>query len=91
MLKTLIGAVVGAKLSEKSPNVSSTGGAAGGALAATVIPAVIARLSFPAMLAIGAGAYLLSRRKTAASNDDATPANDQLPLPASQPMTFDAA
>jgi len=71
MIKNVIGAFVGAKLAERSPNVSSTGGAAGGALAASVVPFVISRLSLPLILVVGAGAYLLSRNKAAESAPDA--------------------
>ncbi len=71
MIKNVIGAVIGTKLAERSPNVSNAGGAAGGALAASVIPFVISRLSIPMMVALGAGAWLLSRRKTGGTEADA--------------------
>lgn len=61
MIKNIVGAVIGAKLAGKSPNVDNAAGATTGALAASVIPLVISRLSIPAMLAIGVGGYVLKR------------------------------
>ena len=57
MLKNIIGAAIGSKLAPKNP---TTGSAAGAALA-TAVPFVLSRFSIPAMLAVGAGGYLLKR------------------------------
>ena len=62
MIKNVIGAWAGAKLAKSSPKVSTPGGAAGGALAASVLPFVISRLSIPAMLLVGAGAYVWQKQ-----------------------------
>lgn len=64
MLKNIVGAVVGSKLAPKSPAT----GSATGAMLASAVPFVLSRLSIPAMLAVGAGGYLLKRhfdKKTA--------------------------
>ena len=61
MIKNVIGAIIGSKLAQKSTNVDSTTGAATGAIAGTVIPMVLARMSLPALVVIGAGGYLFKR------------------------------
>ena len=63
MLRKIVGATIGAKLVGKSPKATSARGAAGGALVATALPFVISRISIPAMLVVGAGGYLLKRRR----------------------------
>lgn len=63
MIKNLLGAAIGAKLVKGSATVGTTAGAATGALAASTIPFVLSRLSIPAMLAVGAGAYWMKRKK----------------------------
>ena len=74
MIKNLIGAKLGAELAKNSANVGTKSGAALGAIA----PVALARLSLPALVAMGAGGYLLKRyrdRKSpqqAASNPDVT-------------------
>lgn len=57
MLGKIIGAVVGGKLAGKT---SQMGGATGAALG-MIAPAVLRRLSWPAMLALAAGGYLVRK------------------------------
>lgn len=57
MIKNLIGAAIGSSLVKSSP---VTGGFAGAAIA-TAVPSVIARFSFPTMVAVGVGGYFLKR------------------------------
>ncbi len=59
MIKNILGAVVGARLAKNTPKVDNGTGAILGSIA----PAVIARMSLPAMIAIGAGGYLLKRHR----------------------------
>ncbi|MHA7820069.1 MAG: hypothetical protein ACX930_10530 [Erythrobacter sp.] len=61
MIKNVVGAIVGSKLAQNSTNVGNTAGAATGAIAGTVLPFVLSRMSLPALVAIGAGGYLLKR------------------------------
>lgn len=79
MIKNIIGAVAGAKLAQNTKVDNGTG-----AILGSVAPAIIARMSLPAMLAIGAGGYLLKRHRdqqaangnrayTGAANTSATP------------------
>jgi small ligand-binding sensory domain FIST len=63
MIKNIVGAVIGAKIAGKSPKADSPAGAATCALAASVIPFVLSRLSLPVMIAVLAGGYLLNRQK----------------------------
>ena len=75
MIKNILGAVVGAKLAQNSTKVDNGTGAILGSIA----PAVIARMSLPAMIVLGAGGYLVKRyRDQQAANgtagDAATPA-----------------
>ena len=85
MIKNLIGAKLGAELAKKSANVGAKSGAALGAIA----PLAIARLSLPALVAVGAGGYLLKRyrdrkpRPNAASNPAATPSSGAVRPPVS--------
>lgn len=74
MIKNILGAVIGAKIAGKSPKVDNPAGAATGALAASVIPFVISRLSVPVMVAILAGGYLLSRQKDLIGSGSQQPA-----------------
>lgn len=86
MIKNLIGAKLGAELAKNSTKVGTKSGAALGAIA----PFAIARLSFPALVAVGAGGYLFKRyrdRKTprnAASNPATTPPSGAVRPPASR-------
>lgn len=56
MIKNIIGAVAGAKLAQNTKVDNGTG-----AILGSVAPALIARMSLPAMIAIGAGGYLFKR------------------------------
>lgn len=58
MLGKIVGAVVGGKIAERTRSVSGPTGALLGA----AVPAVIARMSLPAMLAVGVGGYFLKKR-----------------------------
>ena len=58
MIKNIIGAVAGAKLAQNTKVDNGTG-----AILGSVAPALIARLSLPALIAIGAGGYLLKRHR----------------------------
>lgn len=57
MIGKLIGAAAGSQLAKKSKDIGGVGGAAIGALA---VP-VITRLSIPALLLMGAGAYAFKK------------------------------
>ena len=72
MIGKIIGAVAGAKAAQQTPKI---GGATGAALG-VVAPAVLRRMSIPAMLAIGAGGYLVKRYL-----DKREQANDTEPTP----------
>ena len=72
MFGKIIGAVAGSKIAGSSRGMGGTGGAILGMGAASLIR----RLSIPAMLALGAGGYLVKRhmdKKDAASTDAPTP------------------
>lgn len=75
MIKNILGAVVGAKLAQNSAKVDNGTGAILGSIA----PAVIARMSLPAMIVVGAGGYLIKRYRdqqaaNGAGSETATPA-----------------
>lgn len=79
MIKNVLGAVLGAQLAKKSSKVDNGTGAVLGSL----VPMVIARMSLPAMVAVGAGGYLVKRYRdkqaapqagSAVSNHTTTPA-----------------
>ncbi|VVT06025.1 hypothetical protein [Erythrobacter sp. EC-HK427] len=57
MIGRIIGAGVGAALSKQTRRI---GGPAGAILGSVAVP-VIARMSIPAMLAIGAGGYMVKK------------------------------
>ena len=57
MIGKVIGAYVGDKLAKQAGGVGGAGGAALGVVAATVLR----RMSLPAMLALGAGGYLVKK------------------------------
>lgn len=57
MLGKIIGAIVGSNIAEKTRGVNGTTGALLGA----AVPAVMARLSIPSMLAMGVGGYFLKK------------------------------
>lgn len=56
MIKNIIGAIAGAKIAKNTKVDNGTG-----AILGSVAPAIIARMSLPTMLAVGAGGYLLKR------------------------------
>jgi hypothetical protein len=72
MIKNIIGAVVGAQLAKTTPKVDNGTGAILGSIA----PALIARMSLPALVAIGAGGYFLKRYR---DKQQAQPAADTVP------------
>lgn len=91
MIKNIIGAAMGAQLAKKLPNV----GNGTGAVLGSVAPLALARLSLPALVAIGAGGYLFKRYrgkqdtagsgsagKTRAAEVKTQPANAAAPDPA---------
>lgn len=57
MLGKMIGAIVGGNIAEKTRGVSGPTGAILGA----AIPAVIARMSIPGMIAMGVGGYFVKK------------------------------
>lgn len=69
MIRNLIGAKVGAELAKNSSKVGTGSGAALGALA----PLAIARLSLPALVAVGAGGYLFKRYRDRKPRQTAAP------------------
>lgn len=75
MIKNVIGAIVGSKLAQNSAKVDNTAGAATGAIAGTVLPFVLSRMSLPALVAIGAGGYLLKRYRDKQENTGTTTPN----------------
>lgn len=59
MIKNILGAAVGARLARNTTKVDNGTGAILGSIA----PALIARMSLPALVVIGAGGYLLKRHR----------------------------
>lgn len=57
MLRSLIGAAVGSKMAKRYPVLGGTTGV----IVARAAPFILKRISFPAMLAMGAGGYLAKR------------------------------
>lgn len=86
MIKNIIGAVVGAKLAKNTTAMGSGGGAATGAIAATAIPYIISRMSLPAMIAVGAGGYMLKKYQ-----DRSTARRTVTPASASKPKAVPTA
>lgn len=79
MIKNILGAVVGANLAKNSKVDNGTG-----AILGSVAPTVIARMSLPALIAIGVGGYLFKRHREkhsglAAHTGGATPATPTTP------------
>lgn len=68
MLGKMIGAIVGGNIAEKTRGVSGTTGAVLGA----AVPAVIARMSIPTMLAMGVGGYFLKKHLDKKAAEDGT-------------------
>lgn len=67
MLKPVLGAVIGARLLDKSPKVDAGTAAASGAIAGLVVPMILSRMRVTTLLAVAAGAYLMNQ----ASKNDA--------------------
>lgn len=89
MIKNVLGAVVGAQLAKNTPKIDN----GTGAIIGSIVPAVIARMSLPTMIALGVGGYLLKRHRdqqatTGVSGQNATshtPASSFTPVsPATQ-------
>jgi uncharacterized membrane protein YfcA len=81
MLTKIIGAALGAKAAQ---NTSSIGGPFGAAIGAAA-PAIIARLSIPAMIAIAAGGYAykkFSEKKDNTAETKQPPATSTAPAAA---------
>lgn len=76
MIKNIIGAVAGAKLAQNTKVDNGTG-----AILGSISPALIARLSLPALVAIGAGGYLLKRHRDQQAEKQTDP---QSPTPTSR-------
>lgn len=76
MIKNIIGAVAGAKLAQNTKVDNGTG-----AILGSIAPALIARLSLPALVAIGAGGYLLKRHRDQQAEKQTDP---QSPTPTSR-------
>ncbi|MFO6430215.1 hypothetical protein ACLBKT_09005 [Erythrobacter sp. W302b] len=76
MIKNIIGAVAGAKLAQNTKVDNGTG-----AILGSIAPALIARLSLPALVAIGAGGYLLKRYRDQQAEKQTDP---QTPTPTSR-------
>ncbi|PLK23837.1 hypothetical protein C0V72_07220 [Porphyrobacter sp. TH134] len=70
MIKSIIGAAMGAQVAKKIPNVDNGTGAVLG----SIVPMVLARLSLPTMLAIGAGGYLFKRYRDKQAAERTNPA-----------------
>lgn len=58
MIKNIIGAAVGANIAKNTKVDNGTG-----AILGSLAPAVIARMSLPAMVAIGVGGYMFKRHR----------------------------
>lgn len=78
MIKNVIGAVIGAQLAKNTHKVDNGTGAVLGSLA----PMVLARLSLPAMIAVGAGGYLLKRHR---DKQAAIPTRSAAPMTSANP------
>lgn len=57
MFRRIIGGAIGAKLAKGHPAL----GGATGVMLATAVPFIISRVSFPAMVAMGVGGYVVKR------------------------------
>jgi hypothetical protein len=58
MIKNIIGAAVGANIAKNTKVDNGTG-----AILGSLAPALIARMSLPAMVAIGVGGYMFKRHR----------------------------
>ena len=59
MIKNILGGLVGSQLSKSTSKIDNGTGAILGSIA----PTLIARMSFPALIAIGVGGYLFKRHR----------------------------
>lgn len=66
MIGKMIGAIVGGNIAEKTRGVSGPTGALIGA----AIPAVLARMSLPAMVAMGVGGYFVKKHLDRKNGDN---------------------
>lgn len=83
MIKNILGAAVGAQLAKNSSKVDNGTGAILGSIA----PALIARVSLPALIAIGAGGYLLKRHRDQKAANTAYSGTSAMPATATAPAT----
>ena len=84
MIGKMIGAIVGGNIAEKTRGVSGPTGALLGA----AVPAVIARLSIPTMIAMGVGGYFVKKHlDRKAAEDSRHPANPVQPGTIPTPAT----
>ncbi len=81
MIRNLIGASIGASLAKRN----KTAGGVTGAVVAGAIPAIISRVSLPAMAVIGVGGYLAKRYLDKKAVEQAT--EPQKPAPQTAPLT----
>lgn len=79
MIKNILGAVVGANLAKKTKVDNGTG-----AILGSVAPALIARMSLPAMVALGVGGYLFKRHR---DQQEGLPQQGSAPTPATTTAT----
>lgn len=59
MIKTILGSLVGSQLAKSTTKIDNGTGAILGSIA----PTLIARMSLPALIAIGVGGYLFKRHR----------------------------
>lgn len=59
MIKNILGGLVGSRLAKNTTSIDNGTGAMLGSIA----PALIARMSLPALIAIGVGGYLFKRHR----------------------------
>ncbi|QDH35911.1 hypothetical protein [Porphyrobacter sp. YT40] len=85
MIRKLIGASIGASLAKRH----KAAGGVTGAVVAGAVPAIIARISLPAMAVIGVGGYLAKRYldKKAAEPTPPQSAEPTKPAPQTAPLT----
>ena len=85
MIRKLIGAGIGASLAKRH----KAAGGVTGAVVAGAVPAIISRISLPAMAVIGVGGYFAKRyldKKAAEQPTEPTPAPAK-PAPQTAPLT----
>ena len=82
MIRNLIGASIGASLAKRN----KTAGGVTGAVVAGAVPAIISRISLPAMAVIGVGGYL-AKRYLDKKGAEPTPPQPVKPAPQTAPLT----